>query len=80
MGIVTDQEYLLEHMELPGKERLLAKMKEMKEQQMMAQQQAQEQQQQQVSPESMGEDPEAIMRELQANPELINQMNGQPPE
>ena len=70
LGILTDQEYLLEHMELPGKERLLRKMAEQKEQ--MAQQQ-----QQQQGMSEMGTDPQAIFEQLQANPELVEEMQGQ---
>jgi len=70
LGILTDQEYLLEHMELPGKERLLIKMQEQKE--AMA---AQQQQQQGMS--EMGTDPEAIFQQLQDNPDLVAQMQGQ---
>ncbi len=70
MGALTDQEYILEHMELPGKERLLRKLKEQKEAQ------AQAMQEQQGMAE-MGNNPEAIFEQLQNNPELAQQMEGQ---
>ena len=70
MGALTDQEYILEHMELPGKERLMRKLKEQKE----AQAQAMQEQQ---GMSDMGDDPEAILKNLQANPELAQQMQGQ---
>jgi len=70
MGALTDQEYILEHMELPGKERLLRKLKEQKE----AQAQAMQEQQGMAD---MGNDPAAILENLQNNPELAQQMQGQ---
>jgi hypothetical protein len=70
MGALTDQEYILEHMELPGKERLLRKLAEQKEAMAM-----QEQQQQGMA--DMGNNPEEIFQQLQANPELAQQMQGQ---
>mgnify|MGYP003121473734 CR=1 FL=1 len=70
MGALTDQEYILEHMELPGKERLLRKLKEQKE----AQAQAMQEQQ---GMSDMGDNPEAILENLKANPELAQQMQGQ---
>ena len=70
MGALTDQEYILEHMELPGKERLLRKLAEQKE--AMA---AQAQQQQGMA--DMGNDPQQIFEQLQANPELAQEMQGQ---
>jgi hypothetical protein len=70
MGALTDQEYILEHMELPGKERLLRKLQEQKE----AQAQAMQEQQGMAD---MGNNPEAIFEQLQANPELVEQMQGQ---
>lgn len=62
LGILQDQEYLLENMELPGKERLLRKMREQKEQQA-----------QQPVTGNMGEDPSAIFDQLSQNPELAEQ-------
>ena len=57
-------------MELPGKERLLRKLQEQKE----AQAQAMQEQQGMAD---MGNNPEAIFEQLQANPELAEQMQGQ---
>tara|TARA_Y100000592_G_scaffold55369_1_gene87113 strand:+ start:19359 stop:21143 length:1785 start_codon:yes stop_codon:yes gene_type:complete len=70
MGMLTDQEYILEHMELPGKERLLRKLKEQKE----AQAQAMQQQQGMAD---MGDNPQSIFESLQQNPELAQAMQGQ---
>lgn len=70
MGALTDQEYILEHMELPGKERLLRKLAEQKE----AMEQAQAQQQGMAD---MGTNPDDILKNLQANPELAQAMQGQ---
>ena len=63
MGVLTDTEYILEHMELPGKERLLAKMRKQKE----------EQAEQGGVTGGMGDDPSAIFDQLQANPEMAEQ-------
>ena len=70
MGALTDQEYILEHMELPGKERLLRKLADQKE----AQAQAMQEQQGMAD---MGDNPEAIFENLKNNPELAQQMQGQ---
>jgi hypothetical protein len=67
MGILTDQEYLLENMELPGKERLLRKLQEQKEAAAQA-----EAEQQSVTGQ-MGEDPSVIFDQLANNPELMEQ-------
>ena len=70
MGALTDQEYILEHMELPGKERLLRKLADQKE----AQAQAMQEQQGMAD---MGDNPETIFENLKNNPELVQQMQGQ---
>jgi len=64
MGLIQDPEYILEHMQLPGVERLIAKMREAKEAQ-------------QGSPqdfEGMSED--EIFQQLQQNPQMAQQMQG----
>tara|TARA_R100001530_G_scaffold14867_2_gene13305 strand:+ start:702 stop:2510 length:1809 start_codon:yes stop_codon:yes gene_type:complete len=70
MGVVTDPLYLLEHIELPGKEKLIRSIVE--QQKAMAGGDP-------MSPEEMegmGTDEDAIMRQLQQNPDLMNRVPG----
>jgi hypothetical protein len=63
-GLIQDPEYILENMQLPGMERLIAKMREQK-------------QQQQASPEDFkGMSEDEIFEQLKGNPDLMQQMNG----
>ena len=63
LGIVTDPEYIVENMEMPSKERLLAKIREEKEQA-----------EQPPAPEELGGNEEEIYETLRNNPELIDQV------
>ena len=63
LGIVTDPEYIVENMEMPSKERLLAKIREQKEQQ-----------QQPMQPDDLGGNEDEIYETLRNNPELANQV------
>ena len=63
LGIVTDPEYIVENMEMPSKERLLAKIREQKEQQ-----------QQPMQPDDLGGNEDEIFETLRNNPELANQV------
>jgi hypothetical protein len=72
MGVVTDPLYLLEHIELPGKEKLIRS---------IAEQQKAAAGGDPMSPEEMegmGTDEDAIMRQLQQNPDLMNRVPGEP--
>tara|TARA_R100001530_G_scaffold9713_2_gene9784 strand:- start:63 stop:1868 length:1806 start_codon:yes stop_codon:yes gene_type:complete len=69
LGIITDPVYILENMELPGKEKLI--------QQVIEQQQAMQQGGEPMSPEEMaglGTDEDEVMRQLQANPDMMNRV------
>lgn len=63
LGIVTDPEYIVENMEMPSKERLLAKIREEKEQQG-----------QPPAPEELGGNEDEIFETLRNNPTLIDQV------
>ena len=67
IGVLQDPEYILENMELPGKERLLNKMREQKEAQA----------QQPGMSDQMGEDPNQIFEQLRNNPELAQQVSSE---
>ena len=63
-GLIQDPEYILSNMELPGIERLINQMREQK-------------QQQQAGPEQFeGMSEDEIFEQLQANPDLMKQMEG----
>jgi len=63
LGIVTDPEYIVENMEMPSKERLLAKIREEKEQA-----------EQPPAPEELGGNEDEIYETLRNNPDLIDQV------
>ena len=63
LGIVTDPEYIVENMEMPSKERLLAKIREEKEQA-----------EQPPAPEELGGNEEEIYETLRNNPDLIDKI------
>ena len=63
-GLIQDPEYVLENMQLPGIERLIKQMRDQK-------------QQQQAGPEQFeGMSEDEIFQQLQANPQLMEQMQG----
>ena len=64
LGIVTDPEYIVENMEMPSKERLLAKIREDKEQQ----------EEQQAETQDLGASEDEIYETLRNNPELMDQV------
>jgi len=64
-GLIQDPEYILENMQLPGVERLISKMREAQAQQQVSAEQF----------EGMSED--EIFQQLQANPQMMNQMQGE---
>lgn len=71
-GLIQDPEYVLENMQLPGVERLVSQMRDQK---------AQMQEQSQVGPEQFeGMSEDEIFQQLQANPALMQQMQGQGPQ
>ena len=66
-GLIQDPEYILENMQLPGVERLIKQMRDQKEQQ-------------QVGPEQFeGMSEDEIFQQLQSNPQMMQQMQQQPP-
>ena len=67
-GLIQDPEYILENMQLPGIERLINQMRESKQNQQAGAEQF----------EGMSED--EIFKQLQANPQLAQQMGGAPSE
>tara|TARA_R110001592_G_scaffold71510_1_gene218604 strand:+ start:1751 stop:3547 length:1797 start_codon:yes stop_codon:yes gene_type:complete len=71
-GLIQDPEYVLENMQLPGIERLVSQMREQK---------AQMQEQGQAGPEQFdGMSEDEIFEQLQQNPALMQQMQGQAPQ
>ena len=66
-GLIQDPEYILENMQLPGVERLISQMRQQREQQQMGPEQF----------EGMSED--EIFQQLQQNPQMMGQMQQQPP-
>ncbi len=66
-GLIQDPEYILENMQLPGVERLISQMRQQREQQQMGPEQF----------EGMSED--EIFQQLQQNPQMMSQMQQQPP-
>lgn len=70
MGVITDPLYILNNIELPGKEKLIN--------QMMEQNQAMAMQQQPLTPEeleSLGTDEDEIMTRLEQDPSLMERLN-----
>ena len=63
-GLIQDPEYILENMQLPGIDRLIQKMKDVKQQENAGPEQF----------EGMSED--EIFKQLQSNPQLLQQMQG----
>ncbi len=67
LGIVTDPEYIVDNMEMPAKERLLAKIREEKKQ-------AQEQANQPITPDQLGGNEDEIYETLRNDPELLGKV------
>jgi len=64
LGILQDPEYIIENMEMPGKERLLKRMRE----------QAEAQEEQGLNPSELGGSEDEIYEQLRNNPELMNEI------
>jgi len=64
LGILQDSEYIIENMEMPGKERLLKRMRE----------QAEAQEEQGLNPSELGGSEDEIYEQLRNNPELMNEI------
>ncbi|HIG58182.1 MAG TPA: hypothetical protein EYF95_08085 [Flavobacteriales bacterium] len=67
LGIVTDPEYIVDSMELPGKERLLAKIREEKAK-------AEAEENAPVTPDQLGGNEDEIYETLMENPELADKV------
>lgn len=65
LGILQDPEYIIENMEMPGKDRLIKRMRE----------QAEQQEAEGIDPTTLGANEDEIYEQLRNDPELINQVN-----
>ena len=77
MGIITDPEYIINNLNMPDKERLISAMKQKKDE--MAQAELAQQQAQAKMPPDLsgfGANQAEMMKNLKANPELMNQAKG----
>jgi hypothetical protein len=77
MGIVTDPEYIIQNLNMPDKENLLAKMEEQKKELAKAQQ-AEAEAQAKMPPDlsGFGANKEEMMKNLRSNPAMMSQAKG----